>query len=334
MSLEGLLGEGVELQETDNQVKELVPFKITFKSLKISCQIAFKNLKEGRWEPKHVKAFLDPQVVNKELREEIVQYGMLQRSMRAVEEAYTNRQHDASEEETNKLRDALDNMSLIAAKCPQLFKHWKPPPMWSNVYELERFIEVLMHLLFLGNVKSLVQQSLTFLAGKRLKKDFLAYAEPLLDQVKKLDVSWCKCRDYRGDKLAGWVSENYMAFARVVGWFYSGVEGLTEEPILHEDPTGLPQSTWVKLQNQLWLRARNLDDSGTAKEVKERVAGLMDRTEGPPPVVGPIAGTIRELLCTWRVLNRIIALVMQRECTEHHPPEVERLVKIFLYHQT
>jgi hypothetical protein len=70
------------------------------------------------------------------------------------------------------------------------------------------------------------------------------------------------CVPYNGAKLGGWISENYLALARLNCWFYSMLSTVVAEYKLIEPQT--PQQDWTMKQNLGWLKVRDLS-IGAAK---------------------------------------------------------------------
>jgi hypothetical protein len=40
---------------------------------------------------------------------------------------------------------------------------------------------------------------------------------------------WLVCVPYTGEKLGGWTSDNYLAFARLMSWFYSEISTVVRD---------------------------------------------------------------------------------------------------------
>ncbi len=58
----------------------------------------------------------------------------------------------------------------------------------------------------------------------------------VLEAVGKLHLNWCVAIAFNGSKFGGWVSENYLALARLAEWFFSLLPFLTPGPP-YRDPT-------------------------------------------------------------------------------------------------
>ena len=73
-------------------------------------------------------------------------------------------------------------------------------------------------------------------------------AAGILKNIQKLNINWCKAIAYKTGKLGGWVSENYLAMARLNKWFYSGIEIITSDESVRDlgAMLNIPQDRWLK----------------------------------------------------------------------------------------
>ena len=109
---------------------------------------------------------------------------------------------------------------------------WEFPATWHQSAELRQHIDVAMHLIFLGIIKTCMQDLHDWMVKRQKGSAFLHYSIGIFEAVQKLALSWCRCQPYKTRKLGGWISENYMAAARLMNWFYSEIEGIASDPLL------------------------------------------------------------------------------------------------------
>ena len=83
---------------------------------------------------------------------------------------------------------------------------------------------------------------------------------------------------YKTGKLGGWISENYVAAARLMQWFYSNIEDIMDESICEMSKT--PIKKWHKKFLCDWLKQRHLDTLGNVDALRTRVQQYMDQPEG------------------------------------------------------
>ena len=82
--------------------------------------------------------------------------------------------------------------------------------------EFKAFIDAIMHLLFLGVTKS--SKNLLDMSLKKLGSNYTLSkkCQKQYDYMTKCGLDWLKVIDLK----SGWVSENYLAFERIVKWYY------------------------------------------------------------------------------------------------------------------
>ena len=190
-----------------------------------------------------------------------------------------------------------------------------------------------MHLLFLGVWSTLVSVGRDWLSSNRMETSFLAYSEGLLEKIQGMNLSYCRVLGYKKGKLGGWVSENYLGFARVAGWFY-GAFGRTKKGEPYKEPSR-DQTKWNRKENEAWLAVRGCSLKGKAKDIKakqvsDEVAKLMAQEGGPPPLLEANGGNSLAFLDAVNGLLRVIAIVMQDFVNEELLLEMEFEIKLFL----
>lgn len=149
--------------------------------------------------------------------------------------------------------------------------------MWTRSYPLDQFIDIPMHLLFLGIQKTTMKQ-VTLWHSRR--SSFEEHADSELDPTHRMQLSWCKVLPYNGNETGGWTSETCLAMSRLNKWFHGGIEKITHEDCV-SDLDVLPPSRWLKNHNAAWLRLRGLSTKGLAPELKKRVAHYLSLAVEP-----------------------------------------------------
>ena len=108
------------------------------------------------------------------------------------------------------------------------------------------------------------------------------------------------------------MSATYLGVVRVVLWFYMGLDSLAPDYV-YEEPKEKPQSTWIKKENEGWLKARGVSIAGNAQELKAKVATLMGRDGGPPELAGPKGGSIDNVKACLKSLLDMVQVAMATE---------------------
>lgn len=165
--------------------------------------------KTGEWNEEEGKAFLTTFCINKSLRTNV------------VENARNARNLSIAEMEKEEMPENFAYLSLLQKENPKDFEALDVPVLWSRGVLLEMHIDVVMHLIFLGVVKTFVQHVQIWAKRKGKNEGLLHQMSGVLESVQELGLSWCKAMPYSKGKLGGWVSENYLALARLLKWFYS-----------------------------------------------------------------------------------------------------------------
>ena len=195
----------------------------------------------------------------------------------------------------------VDSINYLRKVSPEKFEMWPIPPLWRRGVDLDQHIDVPMHLLFLGVVKTCIRtvQSWCTLRGK--SNELTGHLNLLLDPIQQLSLSWMPVIPYSGGKLGGWISENYVALAKISPWFYSQITSIGKD-FEYVEPTGA-QKTWNRDQNFSWLRARDLHHGKgkwKANKLQAEVKLLLE-SNCPPSVkqnIGGDVGNAQSMICS------------------------------------
>jgi hypothetical protein len=211
---------------------------------------------------------------------------------------------------------------------PNIYEKYVLSSAWYNFQNLNCHVDVPMHLLMLGVVKSVLLKIGVWLRYRSQKTAFLTLAGNILGNVKDLNVQWCKILHYpTTDKFGGWVSENFLAMSRLATWFYSLIEYLPEaDPYV--DPT-TPYNKWTKTLNANWLEARGLSKVGTAADLRNRVAKLFDANDIPTVIIKNECKK-EHILDLVKHLSLMIHLIMSYNLQHNDVDILEAAIRLFL----
>lgn len=144
-------------------------------------------------------------------------------------------------------------------------------------------LEGLLHIGAVGFSKKSLLTVQNALELKKCNTTFMRQNAKILGTVKRLNLEWMKLLPYSGGKFHGWNGENYLAFARVMPWFYQNIqEAKKDSDPLVELPPVESQKNWLVKHNRHWLKLRGLPTTGKAKVLKDRVAKALS---DPPPIL-------------------------------------------------
>jgi len=172
---------------------------------------AYNKVLDSSWTKQQSFDYLQVHAVNEALRKKF--WRTTQHNMHW--ENYVNKRKDEKE-----LVHILGKEVFDEIKAKGLVPIPKPST-WDRDQPLALNVDVIMHLLFLGVWSTLISVGMDWLRMNQMESSFLLYADGLLEKVQILNLSYCRVLGYKKGKLGGWVSENYLGFARLGSWFYS-----------------------------------------------------------------------------------------------------------------
>jgi hypothetical protein len=211
---------------------------------------------------------------------------------------------------------------------PMLYANWIPPALWDHGVQLEQHIDVVMHLLFLGVVRTTLEMVQEWSKRRGKNAAFIRYLEGTLESLQVLDIDWYRCMANKSGKFGVWVLENYVGASRLLTWLYSCIDTIAPD-LSFEEPT-IQQNKWTRRQNSTWLSIRGLTTSGMAQEVSERVKHYQNQPQGPPEILPPPGGTVQIITATSQNLKATIAQIMAASVTDKTIHDVDHHVKRFL----
>ena len=175
-----------------NSNMKLKPIQLTYSILKSSLRFAVYNYYHQDWNKEQTKTYLQLVGVSTSCAESAIAYA---KSCRACSDPISN---------------LLENLPI--------------PTMWKSTnIRLEQFIDTPMHQLFQGIVNSIIVLTMDFFKANLSRPSFGKFANKILNQIKKLNCSFCKAEPFNGDEYTtgGWISETYLGYSRVMVILFS-----------------------------------------------------------------------------------------------------------------
>lgn len=203
------------------------------------------------------------------------------------------------------------DMLLHAERNPEEYQQWPCPAIWRH-QALNLFIDAIMHLFFLGVVKTIMKKIQAWLTLQRTNSAFIRKTLDNLDSVAELRLDWIKLQPYKGDKFGSWNSENYMGFSRIMLWAYSEIYSLKKEDT-PGPPEHLPVEKWKVDQLEHWLAERGLDIPEGLKAAKVALVEGLIRNNGnrwPPKRVDVMELSVDQVEKPVRYLSDLLSNVM------------------------
>ena len=112
-----------------------------------------------------------------------------------------------------------------------------PDPWGYPNTGINDWVDTIMHQVFLGVTKSLFTDVINdWLKSSRSYSVYVATINPRLLSIKDMSIDFCKAETVSpsGGGFGRYVSENYLAFARICKWVYSSMAIIRGEPAVQE----------------------------------------------------------------------------------------------------
>ena len=276
----------------------LPPTPLSFAILIEKCHYAYSMFVTGIWTVLHFKTFLSSFAINDNTCERILAFA-----------------RDAID--TGQLQNPLPDTCL--------------PALWFRVNsDVKHYVDVIMHLIFLGVVKKTCLMITDWTVMKRKGTSFKSYANGTLERVQVLNLDWAKALPFGEGTLGGWVSDNCLAWARLSKWMYGGLTDIADDPE-YVTPNKRPAS-WTKKENHSWLRAHGItiDYKLNAEGTRLQVESLMKQQGGPPSLAVPRGGKVEPVQNVLIALTSMVSHVMVDSSSPADVDALDRHIKIFL----
>ena len=293
----------------DMRRRKISSKKVTFQGLKEACALTCYKIKKGEWNSKQANSYLSVNGINGTLREAIMND--------ADNTSHTTQANECHEDE-------CDGMPVEAEKHVL-------PPIWDIPEGISSMPDVPMHLLFLNVTKNSVNLILdwcSFINNDRQKT--LHSLGDIFEGIYELKLEWMKILPLRTALFGGWVSENWLAFGRILRWAFSTINDMESSLQLEEQMKTREQKKWTKMMNKYWLQSRSLDTDGLAVELRERVATFMKDDNCPQKVITKPGGTPEDIMNMITSLSRVLAYSMDPLVDDQKIDNVDKSVRIFL----
>jgi len=289
----------------------LYPFKLSYSVLENCVEKCHSKIIDGTWNKTTARSFLSFNCLNNESITAI------------ISNAYNCKLISRAE-----VLGHVDALNEIRNNLPENFCPWKKPSIWAMKNTLQHHIDTIMHLLFLGVTKTLMVDCHTWLTSHNKLSMFQNTTENMYEEVQLLSVSWCKCLPYGSGKFGAHVSENYLACARLMKWYYQGI-GMLEEEEVFEEPT-TPQHKWTVKVNSNWLRIRGLSTVGNAATLRDRVKEHQSTDQYRTLPISGFLDEVEKLKTTIITWVGLLTRIMHEEMSSCMIDNIERLTKVFL----
>ena len=278
--------------------KQLKATKITYALLKEATAEAHSNILAGEWTTKTATVYLKSLGLNSSSCEQLVTHANNMKTLNSAEEAF-------SEEPTEQNSTLSEALREEVGKDPTAYQPWSTPVAWDSGLDIQQCHQAGMHLLFLGVAKTMVFVIQEWASKAKKYSQLRAFLRDQYTELEVLKLSWLKIQPYQGEKLGGWISENYLGLVRVLPYLCAALSDFTEVE-KYQQPTK-QLSRWTVPECWAWLRLRNLQTRGSGNDVKQRVRDHWSMKEAKREV-SSIASVKQVILCKWYMISYLIGM--------------------------
>ena len=209
-------------------------------------------------------------------------------------------------------------------------KKYELPSAWYDFDSIKLYVDAPMHLLMLGITKTVVLKIMKWLRHLNQTPNFLTIAKGVLLNVKAMNIEWCKILEYpTTDKCGGWVSENFVAMARLGNWFYSLLRFLPFAKKYIDPKTH--HSTWNKQESEKWLQVRGIRIKGSSAELKKLISDYHS-SNNIPEITKKHSIDIEDVTNLINSTCLMISKLMTINTKKEDIIRVEAIIRMFLIH--
>ena len=270
------------------------PIKLTFDNLTQLIHSSVLDLQSLKVSSKECDSILKCYGINEELRIKVIEFG-------------TNHTIDTN----------IDIGTIIPP-------HWKHKSGALN----DTYIDAIMHLVFYGVAKGSINDISTYLKRKLKHSSFMRYVNEITSEIVDMKLDWCKVLLYKEGTFGAWVAENWLGYIKICKWVYGSLDTIAEDA--RYVPPTKPLHKWTRKENEEWLKVRGLLVVCSAIELKALVKEYINRENGPPDILPPKGGSLKNVHNVVNSMMRMISLIMSKSVTREIVTECERSIKIYL----
>ena len=259
----------------------LIPgsFILTSKNLKQCVENVHTKVDNGVWNKKQCFNEMDKFCINKKTQQKIYDNAMIRKTLKEEEK-------DAS----SRIGSLLQSESVMNNNT---FKKYEGPAAWET--EINRHIDAPMHLLFLGLAKTSFQTIDNVLKVHHVFHQFEQKTRKHFNDMTKLSIDWCVLVKKNSGNFTNWISENYVAIARLSIWIYAQIKDIKINSKETDELNKMKKHEMIE-----WLKDRDLETDGVSSELKERIVNKIttkqDRNNKIFAIVEPLVLSLYGLL--------------------------------------
>ena len=207
-----------------------------------------------------------------------------------------------------------------------------PTPFSRPLWSLHKQLDVPMHMLFLGVVKTIQIFLVYWMRAKGLNTAFVQCMEGRLESVAALSLSYCKAKAYgKSDKFGGTLSENWLANARLLPWIYAPLCFPMKRDPRYVEPD-LPVEQWSANQCQLWMVAHGFSKGRKKRDELRREIRRLKNPQNAEclALAEDKCGSMDEMQHLVCATTGLVHRFMSNRADPDHVSSLHRHVRVFL----
>ena len=319
----------------------IAPMEVTYDKLKWWVERAHNKYVSEHWGDKALVAYLSARALSTQAIKDVLQHAeaelvfkrQVYEKRRAMHVSFSLAHmcfscRRAVEERDNgdKERRVFELLEKKRNTNPELFSMWKMPATWDRNLDFSTNLDVIMHLCFLGCTKTTADIIRKYLKRKGKHSKFLDTVAGRLEKIECLKLQNFKAHGFTA-KNGSWVSEQWVALAKVMKWFFSDISKLGTAA-QYEPPIDPDYKRWTGGECKSWLAHRGLDTSGYAYDHKQRVAEYMTQQGGPPEPLEKMQVGDSDVLRLVEAHCAMTSRIMTKEVNVEIVRETETSIKV------
>ena len=291
-----------------------------FSTLEKAAFHCYEKVRQGEWSYSQGTRYLSIYGINVKLQSSIMNNSSNEHNITALQ--------SIPEYQNNSI---YQNILKQREKDASSFSFPNLPPSWLSPHGILSYIDAPMHLIFLGCVKFLNKRILEWSALFKKESQIIRTFSPSIPSIYDLKLDWCKIYPLSGQgTFSGFVSENWLAVARLMRWMYSRLCPLLKDGSIDTANPHTDVFKWKSADLKKWLALRGLPRKGLVHELKEIVNTYITNPETIPPIKSKYTCPIRLVSDTTIAMVAMIQRLMQPQYSNDLINETENYIKLFL----
>ena len=200
---------------TQGAPRRLISTQLRFEDLKKAASLCHAKIVANEWNKTAAREYLNTWCFNTAAQDNLLKCAS-NCSVRAKAMASGN-------------QEVIEACAIKEQEKPSEWREWKCPATWDSGLTLMQFTEPCMHQLFLGIMKHDTTELQNWASCQGNYANLRTHLRIVTESVECLHLTWSKVQPYKGEKLGGWYSENFMGFARITPWAYSVLDWIERD---------------------------------------------------------------------------------------------------------